>query len=351
MMSIVQVAKIANVSKSTVSRVLSGSLNVSPAAVTAVKTAMLQLDYQEPARKRGPKVEKRKRTRRNSKPKNVLFLIGDRSKQEFRELSHLSTTPRILYGVERIIYRHGMNLIMVGKSQMKRFPALIKQTRPVGALWLSDGSQYPQQVLAWMLENPTVQLLHNNPRNSWSDMIEYSNSRVGELAADYFLARGHKHVAFFNLSFNHPPAAERKQAFIEKFEAAGGQVIDLSPTAPLESDMACLREAERLISKMLECDSLPTGIFGAADAMTCIAHHVLREHGVEPMKDIDILSCDNTKYYMEQMTPRPATIDIGFELIGERALEMLCWRVNNPGRRQNITQVIEPIIIEPLIEK
>jgi LacI family transcriptional regulator len=343
-MSIIEIAKVASVSKSTVSRVLNGEDNVSPAAAAAVKNAMLQLNYQEPAKKRGPKTENRKNVRKSGQFKNILFLIGDRPEQEFQEMSHLSTIPRILFGIERIIYKYGLNLILVGKSHLKRFPQLIKQTQPVGAFWFPK-NLHPDSIIEWIEANPNVQLLR--PAEKAGDLIKYNNSRVGEIAAEYFIKRGHRHAAFFNLDPDHEPALERGKTFIENFKAAGGKITELSTATASTTDIARVRDTENLISKMLEADNIPTAIFGAGDAITCLVHPVLREHGIEPMKDIDIISCDNTEYYMNQMTPRPATIDIGFEVLGERALEMLTWRIRNPGCRQTVTQVIEPILIKP----
>ncbi len=347
MMSIIRVAEMANVSKSTVSRVLTGNPNVSPKAVAAVKAAMLQLNYHAPSRKRGPRASSR--NGKSSEQKNILYFVGNEYvNRDFRDHLHLSTTSRIIFGIERVVYNYNMNLILAGKLKMDHFPELIKRSRPIGAFILGDSINYPSPVKQWMEANPVVQLLrYTSPESRSRDLVSYNNLKVGEIAADYLLSKGHKQVAFFNFSPDHEQAIERKTVFTAKITAGGGQVIDLSSDIePEQNDLAKLHETKKLIAKIPGLAVKPTAIFSAADAMTCFAYPALRDIGIEPMRDIDIISCDNTEYYMGQMAPRPATIDIGCELIGERALETLCWRLANPGQRSHITQCVEPVLVE-----
>jgi LacI family transcriptional regulator len=56
---------------------------------------------------------------------------------------------------------------------------------------------------------------------------------------------------------------------------------------------------------------------------------------------VDLIGCNNDEPFLTQMHPRPATIDIALEKVGQRAVEQLLRRIANP------MEPVARLILEP----
>src|SRR5215831_10072941 len=102
-MSIVAVAKVAGVSKSTVSRVINNAPDVKPEVARLVLDAMRKIGYQPSPVRPGPKTSDRRGVRAG----NVLLLAPGFSAAE---LYQLPVFPTILHGVEQEAVDAGLSL-------------------------------------------------------------------------------------------------------------------------------------------------------------------------------------------------------------------------------------------------
>ena len=101
-MSIVKVANVAGVSKSTVSRVINHSGEVAPARAEAVRAAMRSMGYSPSMRRRGPKPL----ARRGIRTGNIAMLVmGMRPADLYR----LPVLPPLLHGIERALLQTSAN--------------------------------------------------------------------------------------------------------------------------------------------------------------------------------------------------------------------------------------------------
>ncbi|MGC4033731.1 MAG: LacI family DNA-binding transcriptional regulator [Tepidisphaeraceae bacterium] len=340
-MSIVRVAKLAGVSSSTVSRVINDHPRVSAETVTAVRAAMEKLKYTPSDRRPGPKPGSRSGA--NAQTKTIAFLVlgtsKDRATPAFEELMRGVSNATAQLNL-KLVYHHVAN------------PADLPQAvldGPIDGLLL-HGAFPPPEVRERLRKYPTVWLMGNRRRPDWGDQVMPDTYEIGDKAARYMLARGHKKTAFINLDHNHWPFRVASQSFSAAVVDAGGSCEFIE----------CVREqeqaywpqfahgaAEGLIKRYVKLNPRPTGIFVADDLQVAIVQPALQRAGVEigPGK-VEVISCNNERPYLIGLSPKPAEIDIRVEAIGARGVERLLWRLNNRDVPERLVTAVEPIVID-----
>ena len=124
--SIIELSKVAGVSKSTVSRVLNDHPRVSPEAVEAVRGAVAKLGYARPTRRVG-------RPRRDPlgiRKGAVAVLFPDTNPDALRTV----LSGRLLHGVEEVLRRRGLALMITAMPAADRLPPFIEQRLVDGVL-------------------------------------------------------------------------------------------------------------------------------------------------------------------------------------------------------------------------
>jgi LacI family transcriptional regulator len=90
----------------------------------------------------------------------------------------------------------------------------------------------------------------------------------------------------------------------------------------------------------------PTGLFAWSDMFTAALYPTLHRRGLQPGRDIAVVSCNNEWPLLLGLQPRPAIVDIQGVKVGRRAVEQLLWRMQN--RREPRTVVLlTPTLIPP----
>jgi LacI family transcriptional regulator len=159
------------------------------------------------------------------------------------------------------------------------------------------------------------------------DHITYNNSRIGVLAAEYLLSKGHRRCAILgyhsdrNISFR--DTLKRNKGFYSEYSGYEAVVSETENSIDRES-------MSRVLDKLITANPRPTGLFCPADMITAAAYPLLYEKGVVPGKGIEIVSCNKEEILLANLHPRPATVDIHAREVGCRAVEQLCWRFEHP---------------------
>ena len=96
---------------------------------------------------------------------------------------------------------------------------------------------------------------------------------------------------------------------------------------------------------MAGTNGTPAGMFVASDDLMVAIYHRLRQEGFEPGRDVVLIGCNKDVPYLEQLHPRPATIDIRLDLVGERAVDQLLWRMSHPSDEGQTDVLIKPVIV------
>src|SRR5258706_14940276 len=87
---------------------------------------------------------------------------------------------------------------------------------------------------------------------------------------------------------------------------------------------------DELVDKLASRSQRPTGIFSSTDRLTLKLYPLLESRGLFPGKDISVVSCDNQEAMLSLVRPRPASVDLRPETLGQLAVARLVHRPHFP---------------------
>ena len=253
--------------------------------------------------------------------------------------------------MEREAADHDCALAFADVSDATRLPTILEGRQLVGGILL--GSQARPGVLAAIQHLPWVWLSsHSGPSG---DSVLAGNQDIAEMATRYLVDRGHKHLAFLSVMSSYPAYPARAEAFRNAASRAGATADVLLDDAgstgagEISPSLQVLREqVTGLVARFATLSPRPTGLFVPNDMMTAMVYPALAIAGIQPGKDLDVISCNNEEAYLAGLHPRPATIDIGAELMGRRSVEQLLRKIRHPGETRQVQIAVSPVLIEAI---
>ncbi|MEM7755754.1 MAG: substrate-binding domain-containing protein [Planctomycetota bacterium] len=259
-------------------------------------------------------------------------------------------TAAVLHGAEQALAEHGYNMIVGQVGAEGRLPPNVERGQIDGLL--VHGYAPPPKVRERLARFPSVWLLSQRAhRGYWGDRVTPDNEAIGRLAAEHLCARGHTHVAYLYFSATHMGFRARCESFVETAEELGARVdvvgeASIRPRPFGSKEDFGVEETDRVVDSLLALRPLPTGLFVPRDRLTVKLYRALRDRGLEPGRDLEVMSCDNEPI-LEALDPRPASIDLRADLIGRRAVDQLLWRLEHPNEPVRTVVTVEPRLALP----
>jgi LacI family transcriptional regulator len=255
-----------------------------------------------------------------------------------------------LRGIEREATDHGLGMLVVHlKHNNKSTPALAS-SRIEGAILL--GSRADDGVRHALGRFPSVWLSSHHDQEG--DTVLAGNQQISRIAVEYLVGRGHRDLGFLAVMSNYPAYPARAEAF-RFFASQGGARVAVFMDTPDPSAPMTLQDTTELqarvneqVGRLLANEVRPSGLFVPNDLMTAMTYVALRARRVTPGRDIDIVSCNNEMSYLVGLDPRPATIDIGAEMIGQRCVEQLLRKIRHPEESRRVQVAVTPVLIPPV---
>lgn len=345
-MSIADVARLAGVSRATVSRVINKRNGVSAEIAQAVRVAVQELGYHPPPLERRP--GRRVPLVSREGPGLIAVVVVDDLYQH---------TPGVfaahLKGIEREAAENGLGVIVTHLGGGARTTPALSSPRIEGAILL--GSAANEAVQHSLSRFTSVWLSSHHDQQG--DTVLAGNQQISRIAVEYLVGRGHKQLGFLAVMSNYPAYPARAEAFqfcASQFGAQASIFMDTPEAIPAialqGTDDVQARIAQQ-VERMLAASVRPTGLFVPNDLMTAMTYVSLRSRGVIPGRDIDLISCNNEISYLVGLDPRPATIDIGAEMIGQRCVEQLLRKIRHPEESRQVQIAVTPVLIAHQPEK
>ncbi len=344
--SIVDVAQTAGVGVGTVSRVLNNNPGVSAAANQAVRQAMALLDYRPPPKgsRRGPRPNMKKAAPQNADL--TLIILAENGLDWI--LQRAPVLASVLHGIQSGSSESGGNLLIRQAADWDQLLVALQQSKGNGCLIMGEeppGDPPPA------IRHGTAVWVTGSIRRFEGDHVQPDHFSLGQMAASYMLAKGHRHCAYIGAPISPTyHVSLRGAAFQWWIEQEGGTVemlVDPDIIVSTASEHRGNKEVlNKLIDRLLAATPRPTALMIQADLLTPSVYAILAERGVCPQKDLEILTCNNESAYLSHLTPRPVILDLQAETIGRRAVEQIRWRMNHPGEPA-MRIMIEPLLIDP----
>lgn len=343
------VAKAAEVSIGTVSRVLSGEPNVTAETARRVMDAVNQLGYSR-LRKRKHDADGMQLVRKNI----AMLLLGmDRS---------LATLPSVacgIHGSESALSKAGANVLLSDVPTVDSVPASIVQQNLHGVLAKAalQGKLIKSAdpaLLERLRAIPTVWFLGRPQGADWGDVVESNDNEVGKLAAEYLLRRGHRRLAIVDPKPDHVTLGQRCASFSWHAAEGGAKVEKVLGdskdwTLPLQP-VDDVEMVDKLVGRLLKLRSKPTAIFCPADGIAAMVYRSFARRGLQIGREMSLISCNNELPLLSGLFPEVTTIDICAEQIGRQAVDQLIWRLGH-AESPTVSVSVKPRLVEGMSVK
>ncbi|MEL7473652.1 MAG: substrate-binding domain-containing protein [Planctomycetota bacterium] len=263
-------------------------------------------------------------------------------------------TAAVFHAAEQALTAAGFNLLIGQVDSSGRLPPKVASGQVDGLLL--HGYAPPARIRESLKRHSCVWLMSaRSSRGYWGDRVGPDHELIGRLAAEHLVARGHKNVAYLNPISEHVGFRSRTEAFVETSGEFGVAVRVYGPAPGSKTESPGKDYDDRtiaLVKQVLQASPRPTGLFVPRDRVTVRVYRALRQLGVEPGRDIEIVSCDNEPV-LEALDPRPTTIDVNPGAVGRRAVTQLLWVMGQEPEPTRSLISVEPRLVpgEPLQEE
>jgi LacI family transcriptional regulator len=299
-----QVAEVAGVAMSSVSRVLSGHPDVSPAMQRRVLAAVDELGYE-------PNLLAQ--SLRRQETLSVGFVVRDISNPLMAE---------IVKSAETRLRESGYAMLLTNSESDPELDAdhirLFEQRRVDGLILSLTSETHPRTTrLLEQVDVPCVLVDRDVPASVRAGRVLYDHQPGVRAAVGHLLDLGHRRI---DLILGAPvrPSRERRAGFEAEFAARGlrktYRIIEVGEFAAEPGEVA--------VAQLLDAADPPTAIVVGSNQMTPGAVRAIAERNLELPRDLSLVSCDDI-ILAELYRPPIAVVRHDNSEVGRLAAELL----------------------------
>jgi LacI family transcriptional regulator len=296
------IAQAAGVSVSTVSRVLSGSVHVTPEKRAAVLAAVEQFHFR-------PNVVAQGLARGRSRALGVLAQV----------IASPFYAP-ILAGIADAVRDTGYQPIFASGNAPEEADQAVEMflERRVDALIVVGGRAADDQLLAIAEKLPLV-MIGRRLKGREDRCIHVQNHEGARAAMEHLLKLGHTRIAHIAGIVWHPDAIERREGYVQSLREAG---ISVDPRLIVQGDFEEKSGFDGM-QQLLARGTRFSAIFAANDQMAYGALLALYRRGLRVPEDVSIVGFDDQRGASYTTPPLTTVKQPAFEMGRAAALALL----------------------------
>ena len=327
--TIYDVAKIAGVSPSTISRVMNNPEIVAEDTRQKVMNAVKELAYI-------PNMMAASMPKR--KTNYIGLIIPDITNIFFSNL---------VRGVQDVCEKHGYNVLVVNSddSQEKegRYLKLLYSRRVDGVILTVAGyreKEFPEEELS-LLKKMNIVLIDREINGMTTPIVKVNNFSGAYSAVKYLLTMGHRKIMYLAGIEGTKTNQERKKGYLAALKKA-----KINWEKELAGDFRLDTAYQKIIyhwPQLKNSDKLPTAIFAANDLMAIGALKAFAQLKIRVPEDISIIGFDNIPF-SDCTCPPLTTIAQPTYLMGQKAVETLLKVIDKKKIKKSVefeTELIE----------
>lgn len=321
MASISDVAKLAGVSKSTVSLVCNNKGYVSPETREKIQRAMAELHYTPSALGRNLKM----------RSSGIIGIIVP-------DISHPFFSTFLKYA-EKSLYRRGYKTMVcgtAGRQDVEEAYLQMLERRTMDGIIMGAHSQKVERYV--QTDRPIVALdrflSHDIP------VVRANKAQMAEYAAQLLIQRGRKNIVQLVSSYTVPNfELEKDETFARLMADSGATVTDVSVGYNAFTEEQYAMAAQRLFRRCPHVD----GVVGTDLAvLACMAE--ARRRGLRVPEDLSLIAIDGT--YVTRVGPMTMTAVVQpLETMAERAVDLILQMLE--GETETLTSPTFEVSIQP----
>ena len=311
-LTIEEIAKRANVSIATVSRIINHKNNVKEETRQKVIQAMEELDF-HPQASSGLS---------NKQSTTILMCVP-----EFRNPFFCP----VIDGAQKAAYRHGYHLLFLQAkdlyTEFNDFAAILKKHSIAGVILLSSVTSV--ELAQDLSFHCPVVMCSEYCEESDIPFVSIDDRAAAEQATEYLISTGRRKIALMNSSLQNKYARHREKGYRQALEKAGlvpneNWIVHLSSVTynlAMSHALHILRQPDR-----------PDAFFAAADVFAVGIMKAVRKAGLRIPQDVAVIGFDNIE--LSNMTDPPlSTVEQPSYQIGYQACELLVEKMENPNAK------------------
>ncbi|MCY7495043.1 catabolite control protein A [Bacillus safensis] len=317
--TIYDVAREANVSMATVSRVVNGNPNVKPTTRKKVLEAIDRLGYRPNAVARGLA---------SKKTTTVGVIIPDISSIFYSELAR---------GIEDIATMYKYNIILSNSDQNTDKELHLLNTmlgKQVDGIVFMGGNITDVHVEEFKRSPVPIVLAASVEEQAQTPSVNINYEQAIYDSVKLLVEKGHKRIAFVSGPMSEPINSVRKLAGYKRALEEAGFAFDDALVA--EGDYSYDSGIEAL-AHLLEQSDKPTAVIAATDEMALGVIHGAQDRGVSIPEDLEVIGFDNTRLSL-MVRPQLTTVVQPTYDIGAVAMRLLTKLMN---KEQVDDQIVE----------
>lgn len=322
--TIKDVAKAANVSVATVSRVLNKKSNVSEDAIEAVNQAVELLGY-------SPNFLGR--DLRKSETKRILAIIASMEQSFYGE---------VLRGMEQAAFAQGYDVIVATthdstEHEMHLLGMLFSRSVD-GAVLL--GPKLDAATISHLAENHNIAMCLERLDNCNVLTVTIDNVKAGRDAVNYLINKGHKRIGLISTDTRSQSSIDReigyKQALADNGIPFDESLIYYGTYDPESGTTGC--------KYLLELPEPPTAIFSISDMIAIGAMNYAISKNIRIGKDLIFFGFDNIAY-SHIFVPHLSTVEQPCFLQGKLVVEKLIENMKSETYDRNLYMLPHSLVL------
>ncbi len=317
MATIKDVARVANTSPATVSRLLNGG-RVKKATETAIRKAIQELDYRVHTMARGLKTKK---------SYTVAYIVPDLTNMFFAQIAK---------GAQEIFHQAGYSFMLLSAdNNPEREEEILRflLSKKVDGILLSSVTTSSQQVKE-IMENIPVVLIDRVLPNLEADTVLVDNVNGAYLATEALIAEGHRKIGIICGPQELLTGRERYRGYIRAFEDYG---LPMNESLIKFGDFE-ISSGYAQMCELLKQPERPTAVFVCNYYMCLGAIIALNEKNIKIPEDLSFVSFDD--YELSQVYNPPLTaVEQPMVEIGEEASQILLKRMADNSKEKCVKRL------------
>jgi LacI family transcriptional regulator len=322
--TIKDVAREANVSIATVSRIINGLPGYSEDTKKKVEKAIVTLGYQPNAIARGL-INKRTQTI------GVLF----------PEVSGMLSSE-VLEGVENAAHNGGFSVIVCntassGKRTVK-YLRLLQEKRVDGIIFASENVKEEYYKIFQEMKVPVV--LVSTASSHELPFVRVNDYEAAFQATEYLIKKGHKQIGMIGGSLEDPIAGvPRMEGFQEAIQKHN---LSFTENHLITNEGYRFKDGKESLPLLIEKFPGMTAVFAASDEMAIGAMSAAHQRGIKVPEELSIIGYDNLKI-AEMCYPALTTVSQPLKEMGQAAGEILVKMIK--GEKKEAESLYMPFAI------
>ncbi|QDP40894.1 catabolite control protein A [Radiobacillus deserti] len=306
--TIYDVAREANVSMATVSRVVNGNPNVKPATRKKVLNTIQQLGYRPNAVARGLA---------SKKTTTVGAIIPDISSIFFSELAR---------GIEDIATMYKYNIILSNSDQNKEKELHLINTmleKQVDGIVYMGGVISEDHINQFQTASVPVVLAATVDQTETIPSVNIDYEEAAYEATNLLIDHGHQHPAFVTATEETEMNNQKYAGYLRAIKENNNEVKE---ERIIKGDYSYDSGIEA-IEQLIALENRPTAVFVASDEMALGVIHGAQDRGLDIPNDLEVFGFDNTRL-ATMVRPTLSTIVQPMYDIGAVAMRLLTKYMN-----------------------